>query len=86
MSTITPKTVYPYKGKEYKSLADVKTCIENNIGAIIDTLPERLPPKQALELLNVIIHNKNDLVALLTVEVESDEWQERNRNIFDILT
>jgi hypothetical protein len=86
MPTIKPKIVYPYKWKEYNSLAALKTCIENDLGSIIDTLPERLPPKQALDLLELIIQNKKDLVALLTVEVESDEWQERNKNIFDIVT
>jgi len=86
MPTITPKTVYPYKGKEYNSLAALKTCIENELGSIIDTLPERLPPKQALALLDLIVQNKKEIVTLLTVEVESDEWQERNKNIFDIVT
>ena len=86
MPTITPKIVYPYKGKEYTSLGALKTRIENDLGSIIDTLPERLPPKQALAMLELIVHNRKDLVALLTVEVENDEWQEQNKNIFDIVT
>ena len=86
MATITPKTIYPYKGKDYKNLKDLRTQIENEIGKIIDKLNRRLAPKEALDLLNIIIANKSELVELLSVEVdlESDNLHGHFENILDI--
>jgi hypothetical protein len=83
---ITTVTTYKLNGKEFKSLAAIKTHLENSIGAIIDYSDVTLTPKQKLNLLAAIIKNKKELVYLLSVRFNEKEngLQSDWRNIFDI--
>jgi len=77
MTTIKPKIVYPYNGKEYSNIEALKRQIQNEIGKIIDEIRPVLPPKQALSTLEVIINNREKIKKLLDIEIE-------NSNIFDL--
>lgn len=60
--------VYRFEGKDFNSLSEVDREIENRLGAIIDTVP-MLGPKERLAVLDMILKNRTQLAALLTVEL-----------------
>lgn len=76
---------YVLDGQEFRDLKQVRTHIESQIGAILDSMPMRLPPKDALAVFDAITDKKNRarLCALLSVEIESEEWDGQNRNVLD---
>lgn len=78
------KQVYFLDGREFASLKQACTHLENEIGAILDKLPVRLAPKDALAVHSAIIANKDRLCALLSVVVESDDWDGESRNLLDM--
>jgi len=78
--------VYRLYGKEYRSIKDIQTDIENKIGRIIDSFDVTLTPKQRLNILAGMVKNKMEIVKLLSVEIDqSDDPMYRNmENILDI--
>lgn len=88
---ITKIERFKFNGVEYKSLKDVKTHVENEIGKLIDkasqSMQAPLTPKQALTLFDFIVTNKEDIKSLLSVEYdkEPDDWQDQQTtNILDL--
>ena len=73
---------YKYEGKEYNSLKEVRTEVENRLGAIIDKISPPLTFKQRLAILETLVNNKDEIKALLDVEYFS-EAAECNRNVLD---
>lgn len=86
-------TKYAYNRVEYKSLQDVKTAVENSLGAIIDGWRKDtihlhlLTPSQRLELFNCIVKDKKKLIRLLQVEFEEETdslHSPKQTNILDL--
>lgn len=67
---IEQRTVYTVFNKDYKNPDQIKTEVINRIGKIIDCLDVRLPPKQGLNLLQVLVDNRGDLTTLLNIEID----------------
>ena len=82
---IEQRTVYTVFNKDYKNPDAIKTEVINRIGKIIDCLDVRLPPKQGLNLLQVLIDNKKDLTELLNIEIDQADGGMSNHfiNILD---
>lgn len=78
------REIYRLDGHDFRSLAETKKHVENEIGNILDKTSNRLPAKLALEIFEVIVANRKRLVELLTVEIESDEWQGEVKNLLDV--
>jgi len=70
MIKVIKKETYSVLGKEFDSIGSIATEIENRLGKIIDQTNVRLPPKQALELLDLIINNRDEIKCLLSIEVD----------------
>lgn len=64
---------YQYKGKEYKSLQDIYTELQNGLGVIIDRFDVTLTPKQKLNILKGIVKDKKTLIGLLSVEIDNSD-------------
>ena len=77
---------YKVDGKEFSTLPDVKTHIENEIGLLFDGIQPRLPPEQALQVLAVVINNRERLVELLSAKYkpESEEIPCLDISIFNL--
>lgn len=75
---------YRLDGQEFASLKQAKAHLENGIGAILDSVPMRLAPKDALAIHAAIINHKERLIDLLSVEVESDDLDGEIRNLLDL--
>lgn len=77
---------YKIEGKEFRSLCDAKTYIEDEIGKILDKTPLRMDAKQSLDVFDAIVRNKSRLRELLSVETEigGDETQGEIVNILDV--
>ena len=74
-------TTYRFDGRDFRSLKDVRTYVEDEIGKIIDSAqPVRLTPAQALAVLEAVTRNHSHLVELLTATIETDE---EDLNILD---
>lgn len=78
--------IYKLNGKEYRSLKQIKTEVENIIGEIIDQVNPRLTPKQKLDFLQVIIKNKKELCSALSIGIDLDDTNLHGdyKNILDI--
>ena len=61
-------TTYEFDDKTFRSLKAIDDYVENCLGNIIDTLNPRLPPKQALELMDLLINRSKRVVELLSVD------------------
>lgn len=57
---------YFYNKMEFSSLDKVTKYIESEIGKIIDSTPNRLNPKDAFAVFDIIIKNRNELCKLLS--------------------
>jgi hypothetical protein len=78
------QTTYLLDGRTFRSLKEAKTHLENEIGKILDMTPNRMDPKQALAVHDVIVRQRGRLVQLLTVEVESEDWDGENKNLLEM--
>jgi hypothetical protein len=65
-------------GREFPDIASAREYVESEIGKVIDSTPIRLHPKQALDVYNAIVKNKERLRALLSVMVERDNAEDVN--------
>ena len=81
---ILTQTTYRMDGRDFPSLKAAKTHLENEIGKILDTTPLRMEPKQALAVHEVLIRQRDRLVQLLTVEVESEDWDGESKNLLGL--
>lgn len=88
---IEPIERYELDGKEYRSLKDIRSRAEDELGMIIDQVEPHLPAKQALQLLKIITEKKNREVLLrwldMVVEREVHDapfGQTERTNIFDM--
>jgi len=71
-------TTYEFDGKTFRSLKAVDDYVDNCLGALIDTMEYRLPPKQAISLLNLMrAHSKRltDLLSVDTTLVGDDDYE-----------
>lgn len=78
MSSITPKTVYNFNGKDYDSLSEIETAIENGIGSIVDQLDKNIHfgTKHKQAVLDLIMANHATL-ALYSSHLDDLEDVER---------
>jgi len=86
MSSINKIERYAYNGKEYRTLPQVKTAIENELGALIYDIDVTLTPKHRLHILMSLIENHDVYSKLLTntVDISDDNMYSDDKNIFDI--
>lgn len=77
-------TRYKFDSKEYNSLSEIKTDIENRIGKIIDYSDVTLSPKQRLNIFNAIIENKAEINRLLTITFTTEGEEYQDKNILDL--
>lgn len=79
-----------YRGKEYRTLNEIKEIVENEIGVkIIDKFDDFVPRKNYLKVLEVLAHPENrvTLTRLLNVtyHVDPDVFpSDEERNILDL--
>jgi len=78
------RTVYRTDGQDFDSLKRVRAHLETEIGKILDSVPNRLHAKDALAVHAAIIAHRERLVDLLTVELESDDWDGEPRNVLSL--
>ena len=85
MPVIQQVTSFKVFGKTFKNTHDIEVHIENSIGAILDKVSPRLPPKQAIQVLKLIIDNREELTELLNVKIDVSENLifEDLRNVLD---
>jgi len=83
---IHTKLTYKVDGREFSTLPDVKTHIENELGLLFDGIQPRLPPAQALQVLTTVINNRERLISLLRTSYEFDgqNFNEADRSIFNL--
>jgi hypothetical protein len=81
---LTSRETYYLDGQAFNSLKAAQVHLENEIGKILDCVPVRLNPKDALAVHEAIIKHKARLVDLLTVEIEPEEWDGQGRNLLDM--
>jgi len=62
--------VYMWKGRQYNKLEELQTAVEDRISAILATM--RMDPKTALAVFDAIVRHKEELVGLLSLEVEKE--------------
>jgi len=86
MSSINKIERYAYNGKEYRTLPQVKTAIENELGSLIYDIDVTLTPKHRLHILMSLIENHDVYSKLLTntVDISDDIMYSDDQNIFDI--
>ena len=70
-------------GDSYTTMDKAVTHVSNRIGLIIDKMNPRLPPKQALQLQELIISNREELVDLLSSTIQPDDLNDEPINIFE---
>lgn len=85
MGQINKVTSYEYNKISYNHISTIRATVENEIGDIIDKAKPKLPPSQSLQILELLIQNKETLVDLLTVtlDVSDNDLKENLMNIFD---
>ena len=86
MSSINKIERYAYNGKEYRTLSQVKTAIEDELGKLIDDIDITLTPKHRLHILMSLRENHDAYSKLLTntVDISDDNMYRDDKNIFDI--
>lgn len=77
---------YRFDGCVFDSLPDVAKYVENEIGKVIDSTPNRLLPKDRLAIYDAIVKHRRRLCELLSAEWEltPDELQSDTRSIFQL--
>lgn len=71
---------YRFDGREFGSIPAVARYIEDSIGAVLDSTPLRLPPRDRLAVYAVLVQHRERLCQLLAAVCESDAtWM----SIFD---
>lgn len=77
---------YVFDGKEFRDLPAVYKYVEDEIGKVIDSTPNRLTPKDALAVFNALVKHRGRLTMLLSASylTEPDELQPDERSIFDL--
>jgi hypothetical protein len=85
---IKRKEYFVLHGEEFSSLRKVHTDVENRLGAVIDTFDVTLTPAQKLKIMAGMVHNKNAIKDLLSVDVDMNtnpnDIQVDLHNILDI--
>lgn len=78
--------LYEFDGKTFASLPDVKKYVENEIGQILDSTPNRLSAADRLALLEAITSQRERLGFLLsaTYAAEAGSLQAKVRSIFTL--
>lgn len=90
MASITEVRKYTFENKEYTSLQQIKTVVENKLGIFIDTLDVTLTPKQKLNILQGLIAYKTAVVYALSITYlqETDDenclYNTLEKNILDL--
>ncbi len=86
--SIKTSTVYKYEGVQHDRLQTIKNIVENEIGGVLDKTSNfhTFTSKQKLNLLEMLVENKEDIVRLLTVtyEQDSDLMSSTCANILDL--
>lgn len=79
-------TRYRFDGQEFRDLPAVAKHVENEIGKVIDSTPNRLTSKDRLAVFDALVKNRARLVKMLTAEFdpEPDEIQGQRKSIFDL--
>ena len=78
---------YKLRGNEYASLKQIQDHVQNKIGLIVDKMDVTLTPKQKLNILQVIIDNKEALKVQLDVCIDlkhDDPLYSSMKNILDM--
>ena len=77
---------YRFDGQEFRDLPAVAKHIENEIGKVIDSTPNRLKPKDALAVFAALVKHRKRLCQMLsaTYLVDQDEMQPEEKSIFDL--
>lgn len=77
---------YRFDGKVFDRLEDVKKYVENEIGRVIDSTPNRLHPKDSMAVYDAIVTHRRRLCELLLAEfeVQPDELQSDTMSIFQL--
>lgn len=80
-------TRYRFDGKEFNDLPAVAKYVENEIGKVIDSTPNRLAVKDRLAIFDALVKNRGRLLKLLSAEfyTEPDEVQSEKKSIFDLM-
>jgi hypothetical protein len=78
---------YRFNEVTFDRLSDVLQYVEDKIGGIIDSTPNRISRKDALALLDALIARRDELVVLLsaTIEVETEGPFPETKSIFEVL-
>jgi hypothetical protein len=87
---------YTYKGKDYKHLSNIKTLIDNQLGAILDSVNKSLPvhkqliteQKQAIfDVLFEDSSNRVNIVEMLSTDLltDSDSFIDHCDNFMDYM-
>lgn len=90
MASITEVRKYTFEKKEYTTLQQIKTVVENKLGIFIDTLDVTLTPKQKLNILQGLIAYKTAVVYALSITYlqETDDenclYNTLEKNILDL--
>ena len=69
---VKEKVTYTFDGREYSTIDEARAHAENKIGAILDKMNPRLPPKEALQLLNILVEHKTELCGYLLAESDCE--------------
>ncbi len=87
MPKIREEKTYTLQGNDFKSLGEVKAHVENQLGAILNGLPQ---PFTRLDVLDLLVGNRRELINLLQIEYEAttacSDWhgvKYEDRNILD---
>jgi len=75
---------YRMDNKDFKSLKQAQTYLENEIGKIIDSSPLPLAPRDRLAVFYAIVKNKARLCALLSVVFDPDDGETEIKNLLDL--
>jgi len=76
---------YRFDGKEFRDLDAVSKYVENEIGKVIDSTPNRLVSKDALAVYDALVKNRKRLCMLLSADyyTDPDELQSERKSIFE---
>ena len=77
---------YHFDGKHFDSPKAVKLHVENEIGRVIDSTPNRLPSSFRLAVFDQVVKGRRRLIELLSAEFyeDPDEIQSGLKSIFDL--
>lgn len=77
---------YCFDGQEFRDLPAVAKYVENEIGKVIDSTPNRLHPRDAVAVFDSLVRNRERLCLLLSASfcTNSDELQSDKQSIFTV--